>query len=235
MGKRRFTYDWPRPAVTVDVVLFTVAGTLQQLRLRVLLIQRDAAPYKGLWALPGGFVHESEDLRVAAARELAEETGITEAHLEQVGAVGTPGRDPRAHGDGRVGGTGAGRSLRIAGDGGCGGGELVRPCGIAAAGVRSCRPGAGGAGASSPADRRGAVKLRVVAGIVHAERTADAERGDPGTDAGPAKLPAEGAGTGTGGGGEGGAEGGAHRPAQLYRFVPEAFTQYRARVRQMPF
>jgi 8-oxo-dGTP diphosphatase len=97
MAKRKWTYDWPRPAVTVDVALFTVAGTLQQLRLRVLLIQRGDEPYRGKWALPGGFVHADEDLPAAAARELAEETGIGEVYLEQVGAVATPGRDPRGH------------------------------------------------------------------------------------------------------------------------------------------
>jgi 8-oxo-dGTP diphosphatase len=97
MAKRKWTYDWPRPAVTVDVALFTVAGTLQQLRLRVLLIQRGDDPHRGKWALPGGFVHADEDLPAAAARELAEETGIGEVYLEQVGAVGTPGRDPRGH------------------------------------------------------------------------------------------------------------------------------------------
>lgn len=97
MPKRKFTYDWPRPAVTVDVALFTVAGALNQLRLEVLLIQRDGDPFRGSWALPGGFVHENEDLPAAAARELEEETGLGEVFLEQVAAIGTPGRDPRGH------------------------------------------------------------------------------------------------------------------------------------------
>jgi 8-oxo-dGTP diphosphatase len=96
-GKPRYHYEWPRPAVTVDVVLFTVAGGLRDLRLRVLLIRRDGEPQKGSWALPGGFVREDEDLPDAAGRELAEETGIGGVYLEQVGAVGTPGRDPRGH------------------------------------------------------------------------------------------------------------------------------------------
>jgi 8-oxo-dGTP diphosphatase len=97
MAKRKVSYDWPRPAVTVDVALFTVAGSLQHLRLRVLLIERGEEPYRGLWALPGGFVREDEDLEEAAFRELQEEAGVGEVHLEQVAAVGTPGRDPRGH------------------------------------------------------------------------------------------------------------------------------------------
>jgi 8-oxo-dGTP diphosphatase len=95
--KEVYVYEWPRPAVTVDMVLFTVVGALQELRLQALLIRRDTEPYRGSWALPGGFVRENEDLPVAAARELAEETGITGTYLEQVDSVGTPGRDPRGH------------------------------------------------------------------------------------------------------------------------------------------
>ncbi|MBI1918846.1 MAG: NUDIX hydrolase [Planctomycetes bacterium] len=97
MAKRKYSYPWPRPAVTVDIALFTVAGALQNLRLRVLLIERGEQPFRGAWALPGGFVRQDEDLQAAALRELQEETGIAQVFLEQVGAVGTPGRDPRGH------------------------------------------------------------------------------------------------------------------------------------------
>ena len=96
-SRGKYHYTWPRPAVTVDIALFTVEGLLNQLRLQVLLIERDAEPFAGAWALPGGFVREDEDLADAARRELAEETGLGDAYLEQVVAVGTPGRDPRGH------------------------------------------------------------------------------------------------------------------------------------------
>src|SRR5438105_14893281 len=88
MRRKAYCYEWPRPGVTVDIVLFTVAGTLNDLRLQVLLIERDEPPWQGKWALPGGFVRENEDLPAAALRELEEETGIPEAVREPVGAVG---------------------------------------------------------------------------------------------------------------------------------------------------
>jgi 8-oxo-dGTP diphosphatase len=97
MKHKPYCYEWPRPAVTVDIVLFTVAGALNDLRLQVLLIERDEKPWRGQWALPGGFVRQNEDLHAAALRELEEETGIPEALIEQVEAVGTPGRDTRGH------------------------------------------------------------------------------------------------------------------------------------------
>jgi len=95
--KTEYCYEWPRPGVTVDIALFTVAGALNALCLEVLLIERDEKPWQGMWALPGGFVRENEDLNAAALRELNEETGIPTATLEQVEAVGTPGRDTRGH------------------------------------------------------------------------------------------------------------------------------------------
>ena len=88
-----YTYEYPRPAVTVDVVLFTIRGG----ELAVLMIRRGGAPFKGQWALPGGFVEENESLERAASRELKEETGVEQGALEQLGAFGDPGRDPRGH------------------------------------------------------------------------------------------------------------------------------------------
>jgi 8-oxo-dGTP diphosphatase len=65
--------------------------------LAVLLVQRKNEPFKGQWALPGGYVNENESLERAVARELSEETGLTGARFEQLGAFGDPGRDPRGH------------------------------------------------------------------------------------------------------------------------------------------
>jgi len=85
------TYRHPRPMVTVDAAVFRrTAGGLE-----VLLVRRGRPPFEGMWALPGGFVEMDEDLADAAARELAEETGLEGAALVQIGAFGRPGRDPR--------------------------------------------------------------------------------------------------------------------------------------------
>ncbi len=80
-------------AVSVDVVALTVRDE----RLHVLVVRRGEEPYAGRLALPGGFVRPDEDLAEAAARELAEETGIlrTPSHLEQLATYGAPARDPR--------------------------------------------------------------------------------------------------------------------------------------------
>ncbi|MEZ6036395.1 MAG: NUDIX hydrolase [Planctomycetota bacterium] len=88
------TYDYPRPAVTVDTVLATVGANGD---LRVLLIQRARDPFAGAWALPGGFVDQHEDLEVAARREMLEETKVVLGPMVQLGAYGTPHRDPRGH------------------------------------------------------------------------------------------------------------------------------------------
>lgn len=89
-----YTYDYPRPAVTVDCVVFGLDPTDC---LQVLLIQRRLDPFAGQWALPGGFVRPQEGLVQAARRELQEETGITDLFLEQLQAYGQPQRDPRGH------------------------------------------------------------------------------------------------------------------------------------------
>ena len=81
-----------RPAVTVDVVIFT----LQERELHVLLVKRKHWPFEGRWAIPGGFIKLDESLEQAARRELEEETGIRDIYLEQLYTFGNPKRDPRA-------------------------------------------------------------------------------------------------------------------------------------------
>lgn len=91
MPKQPYCYDYPRPAVTTDICLFTVVED----ELRILLIKRGLEPFKDSWALPGGFVQEDETLDQCAARELKEETGVRGAHLEHFGNFSDPKRDPR--------------------------------------------------------------------------------------------------------------------------------------------
>lgn len=80
----------PHPAVTVDVILFTI----EDARAKVLLVQRNLPPFEGSWALPGGFVRMDESLDEAARRELKEEAGVTVRFLEQLYTFGEVDRDP---------------------------------------------------------------------------------------------------------------------------------------------
>lgn len=86
-----YQYDYPHPAVTTDIVIFTIRDD----RLKLLLIRRGGEPFKGKWALPGGFVGIDEDLESGARRELEEETGVCGVWLEQLYTFGAPDRDPR--------------------------------------------------------------------------------------------------------------------------------------------
>lgn len=94
-------YD--RPSVAADVVVFSVmkddecedVRRLQEKRLKILLIRRGGFPYKGSWAMPGGFCRKGEDVIDSARRELCEETGIDDAYVKLVGVYGEPDRDPR--------------------------------------------------------------------------------------------------------------------------------------------
>jgi 8-oxo-dGTP diphosphatase len=88
---KEFCYRYPHPAVTTDVVLFTIRDE----KLQLLLIRRRNPPFQGQWALPGGFLDMDEDLADCALRELKEETGIGNVYLEQLYTFGKPGRDPR--------------------------------------------------------------------------------------------------------------------------------------------
>jgi 8-oxo-dGTP diphosphatase len=85
------TYEYPRPALTVDAVVFG----LDDEDLKVLLIRRDLEPFQGRWALPGGFVRVGESLEDAVRRELQEETGLSQLFLEQLYTFGAVDRDPR--------------------------------------------------------------------------------------------------------------------------------------------
>src|SRR5262245_9236856 len=90
MPKHQFTYEYPRPSVTVDIVIVT-----KEKKPRVLLIRRKHPPFEGHWALPGGFIDMDESLEESARRELLEETGVRTGKLVQLATFGDPGRDPR--------------------------------------------------------------------------------------------------------------------------------------------
>jgi len=89
-AKKPYCYEYPRPAVTVDIVVVSRAEPRQ-----VLLIRRKHEPFADMWAIPGGFVEMDEALEDAARRELQEETGVRGGRLEQLATFGDPGRDPR--------------------------------------------------------------------------------------------------------------------------------------------
>ena len=85
-----YTYKYPRPAVTADCVVIT-----SESEPRVLLIERGGAPYKGHWAIPGGFLNMDETTEQCAIRELEEETGLKLEKVHQIGAYSKVDRDPR--------------------------------------------------------------------------------------------------------------------------------------------
>ena len=87
-----YSYEYPRPAVTVDTLIFNFDP---KTGFEILLIQRAHEPFKNDWAIPGGFVDMDEDLLPAAKRELQEETRMNIQNLRELGVFGKPGRDPR--------------------------------------------------------------------------------------------------------------------------------------------
>ena len=86
-----YTYKYPMPSVTADILVLRNTGVSSQ----ILLIKRKNDPFKDCWAFPGGFTEEGETLEQSASRELMEETGIDCQFLSQFKAFGDPGRDPR--------------------------------------------------------------------------------------------------------------------------------------------
>ena len=91
MNKGTYTYEYPRPAVTTDCVIFGFDSE----GLSVLLVERGIEPYKGCWAFPGGFMQMDEDAQTGAKRELKEETGLEADYIEQFGTFTEVNRDPR--------------------------------------------------------------------------------------------------------------------------------------------
>ncbi|MGN1132208.1 MAG: NUDIX domain-containing protein, partial [Ruminococcus sp.] len=84
--------DYPRPSVTVDMILFSI----KENNISVLLIKRGGHPYLDYWALPGGFTESKETVYESAERELFEETNLKDIPLEELGVFSEPSRDPRS-------------------------------------------------------------------------------------------------------------------------------------------
>ena len=89
--KGEYTYPFPRPSVTTDCVIFGYDGK----DLKLLLVERGIPPFKGMWALPGGYLQMDEDAIDGAKRELFEETGLRDAYIEQFRTCSAVDRDPR--------------------------------------------------------------------------------------------------------------------------------------------
>lgn len=89
--KGEYTYEYPRAALTADIVAFRIEKGV----LKVLLIQRGGNPYRGMWALPGGFMDMNETIEECARRELYEETGIRDVYMDQFRMFSSVYRDPR--------------------------------------------------------------------------------------------------------------------------------------------
>ena len=87
----KYTYPYPRPSVTTDCVIFGYDGK----DLKILLVERGIPPFKGMWALPGGYLQMDEDAIDGAKRELFEETGLKDAYVEQFRTFAAVDRDPR--------------------------------------------------------------------------------------------------------------------------------------------
>lgn len=88
---KKYCYEYPRPSLTSDSVVFGFDGT----ELKILLVERRGEPFKGMWALPGGFMRMEESIEECAQRELREETNVRDIYLEQFEVFSRPDRDPR--------------------------------------------------------------------------------------------------------------------------------------------
>lgn len=86
-----YTYKYPHPSVTADCVIYGFDGE----RLKILLVERGQEPFKGMWALPGGFMKIDETIEETAKRELFEETGLKDVFMTQFKMFSKVDRDPR--------------------------------------------------------------------------------------------------------------------------------------------